>query len=368
MRTVTIARDRARAPQAFSRFECFSRNPSPSSNAEIEREHVHVMSTFRPLEAVIGGLFVGAACGVYMLFSGRIAGCSGSLKAILLGPRETTKIAFTGGLLAGGALMKVLLPSNFSAPPAPSLLLAFAGLATGIGTALANGCTSGHGLCGLSRLSFRSLMAVPIFMVTASLTTTITNITTAIKSGGPLGTILPIGATPTSTSVLAAQLAGGLALALAAGLALLPAKSTAREAYLGLWSGGCFAIGLTIGGMVRPSVVLGALGPAAFDGALWVLFCTALATTFVSFRVAARVGIQEATVWGAASPPPVDRSLLIGSVFFGVGWGASGLCPGPLLVNVGAAPGAPGLLLMLLAVALGMALARPISEGVGILV
>jgi hypothetical protein len=159
-----------------------------------------------------------------------------------------------------------------------------------------------------------------------------------------------------ANTVLAAQLAGGLALALAAGLALLPAKSTAREAYLGLWSGGCFAIGLTIGGMVRPSVVLGALGPAAFDGTLWVLFCTALATTFVAFRVAARVGVQEASVWGAASPAPVDRALLIGSVFFGVGWGATGLCPGPLLVGVGAAPGAPGLLLVLLTVSLGMVL------------
>ena len=322
------------------------------------------ISTFRPLEAFIGGLFIGAACGVYMLFSRRIAGCSGSLKAVLialaLGPREISKIAFAGGLVAGGALMKVLQPSSFSAPPAPSLVLAFAGFAVGIGTALANGCTSGHGLCGLSRLSFRSLVAVPIFMVAAIITTTITDITTATTSGGTIGAILPIGATPAS-GVLAAQLAGGLALALAAGLALLPVKSTAREAYLGLWSGACFAIGLTIGGMVRPSVVTGALGPAAFDGTLWVLFCTALATTFMFFRVAARVGVQEATVWGAASPTPVDSALVLGSVFFGVGWGASGLCPGPLLVDVGAS-GAPGLLLMLFTVALGMALARPISK------
>jgi uncharacterized membrane protein YedE/YeeE len=339
MRTVSIA-------QAFSLFESFS--PKPYADIDRRRTRALVMSTFRPLEAVIGGLFVGAACGVYMLFSGRIAGCSGSLKAILLGPRETTKIAFTGGLLAGGALMKVLLPSSFSAPPAPSLLLAFAGLATGIGTALANGCTSGHGLCGLSRFSFRSLVAVPTFMVAAIITTT-------IASGGTVGAFLPIGVTPAATTGLAAQLAGGLALALAAGIALLP-KSTAREVYLGLWSGGCFAIGLSIGGMVRPSAVTGALGPAAFDGTLWVLFCTALATTFVAFRVAARVGVREATVWGAASPPPVDRALLLGSVFFGVGWGASGLCPGPLLVVVGAAPGAPGLLLVLLTVSLGMVL------------
>ena len=340
MRTVTIAK-------LFHGWSVFRRNPSPTTNAGVNASCV--MSTFRPLEAVIGGLFVGAACGVYMLFSGRIAGCSGSLKAILLGPRETTKIAFTGGLLAGGALMKVLLPSNFSAPPAPSLLLAFAGLATGIGTALANGCTSGHGLCGLSRFSFRSLVAVPTFMVAAIITTT-------IASGGTVGAFLPIGVTPAATTGLAAQLAGGLALALAAGIALLPAKSTAREVYLGLWSGGCFAIGLSIGGMVRPSAVTGALGPAAFDGTLWVLFCTALATTFVSFRVAARVGVREATVWGAASPPPVDRALLLGSVIFGIGWGAGGLCPGPLLVGVGAAPGAPGLLLVLLTVALGMVL------------
>ena len=338
------------------------------------------MPTFRPLEAFIGGLFIGAACGVYMLFSRRIAGCSGSLKAVLLGPYETSKIAFTGGLLSGGTLMKVLLPSSFSAPPAPSLLLAFSGIAVGIGTALANGCTSGHGLCGLSRLSYRSLVAVPIFMVAAiitttissvtmtitSITTTIANVTMTITSDGTLGAILPIailpiGATPATTTGLAAQLARGLALTLAAGLALLPAKSTAREVYLGLWSGGCFAIGLSIGGMVRPSVVTGALGPAAFDGTLSVLFCTALATTFMFFRVAARVGVQEATVWGAASPTPVDSALVLGSVFFGVGWGASGLCPGPLLVDVGAS-GAPGLLLMLFTVALGMALARPISK------
>ena len=95
------------------------------------------MPTFRPLEAFIGGLFIGVACGVYMLFSRRIAGCSGSLKAVLLGPYETSKIAFTGGLLSGGTLMKVLLPSSFLAPPAPSLLLAFSGIAVGIGTAYA---------------------------------------------------------------------------------------------------------------------------------------------------------------------------------------------------------------------------------------
>lgn len=125
------------------------------------------MASFRPLEACIGGLFIGVACGTYMLLAGRIAGNSGALKSIILGPREPTKLAFAGGLIIGGVLIKRLLPTAFEVSPAPTLLLAIAGLATGVGTAMSNGCTSGHGLCGLSRFSLRSLAAVPTFMAVA---------------------------------------------------------------------------------------------------------------------------------------------------------------------------------------------------------
>ena len=310
------------------------------------------MATFQPLAACIGGGFIGIACGAYMLFAGRIAGNSGALKAALLGPREPTKLAFLGGLAVAGLLMKWALPDCFEALPVPSLSLAAAGLAVGFGTALGNGCTSGHGLCGLSRLSLRSLVAVPTFMVAAIATAT-------MRSGGVIGAPLPMAGTPQPTLELAGRLAAGLLAALPP-CALLP-TSGAKEAYAGLWSGACFGVGLSIGGMVRPSVVTNALSLAQFDGTLWALFITALLVTFVAYRVAARAGVQAASTFTSASGK-VDIPLVVGALAFGVGWGLSGLCPGPHLVTLAAHPTSAGLLLMLASVSTGMALAQPLAR------
>ena len=163
------------------------------------------MATMMPLQACLGGLFIGAACGAYMILVGRIAGNSGVMKALVLGPREPTKIAFLGGLMGGGALMKTLLPGAFEAARAPSLAIALSGLAVGLGVALGNGCTSGHGLCGLSRFSLRSLAAVPTFMGVAIVAATVTTY------NGTIGSPLPITPTPQPTIDLAAKLAASLA-------------------------------------------------------------------------------------------------------------------------------------------------------------
>ena len=224
------------------------------------------MATFIPVQAAIGGIFIGAACGFYMLFSSRVAGNSGALKSLILGPREPTKVAFLSGLLGGGYLMASLLPAAFEAPPPPTASLGVAGLCVGLGVSLGNGCTSGHGLCGLSRLSLRSLAAVPTFMVAA--------IATATSIGGStFGGFAPVQSTPDSVLQLSWQLGLALAAALAP-CALL--SGGAKDVYAGLWSGGCFAVGLSIGGMVRPSVVTGALSPGFIDLTLWALFITAL--------------------------------------------------------------------------------------------
>lgn len=289
-----------------------------------------------------------------MIFAGRIAGNSGAVKSLLLGPREPPKVAFLGGLVIGGVLMKVLLPTCFAAsPPAPSLSLAMAGLAVGLGTALCNGCTSGHGLCGLSRLSVRSLVAVPTFMVAAMATAT-------LITGGVVGTPLPVAATPASTLNLASKIAMGLAAALPP--CFLMSKEQGKDTYVGLWSGFCFAVGLSIGGMVRPSVVMDALSLRALDGTLWVLFISALAVTFVFYRVASLSGVKAASALNASAPAVLDAPLIVGAVLFGVGWGASGLCPGPHIVGIAANPTAAGPLLMAAAVALGMGLKTPVSE------
>ena len=307
------------------------------------------MATMMPLQACLGGLFIGAACGAYMILVGRIAGNSGVMKALVLGPREPTKIAFLGGLMGGGALMKTLLPGAFEAARAPSLAIALSGLAVGLGVALGNGCTSGHGLCGLSRFSLRSLAAVPTFMGVAIVAATVTTY------NGTIGSPLPITPTPQPTIDLAAKLAASLAVAVLPAFAL---KGTLKETYAGLWVGTCFAVGLSVGGMVRPSVVINALAPVRFDATLWILFMTALATTFGLYRVASAVGVSGASCLApGSSQGAIDAKLLTGAALFGLGWGTGGVCPGPQLVSLAAEPTAPGLLLMLAAVAVGIRLA-----------
>lgn len=120
-----------------------------------------------------GGVLIGLASGGLYLLAGEIAGVTGILRSALFGPERGWRMAFLAGLLvsglvagAAGGMRHVAGIEAFSLP-----LLALAGLLVGVGTDLGNGCTSGHGVCGLSRLSKRSLVAVSIFMVTAVLTT-----------------------------------------------------------------------------------------------------------------------------------------------------------------------------------------------------
>ncbi len=121
-------------------------------------------------QALAGGLLIGAASAGLLLVNGRIAGISGILAGATGKAANAWQWAFLLGLAAAG-LGSVLLSQR--APPAlgdESLwLLAPAGLLVGVGTRLGGGCTSGHGVCGISRLSRRSLVATGIFMVVAGL-------------------------------------------------------------------------------------------------------------------------------------------------------------------------------------------------------
>ncbi len=136
------------------------------------------MSQFTPVSSLLGGLLIGlSAAGLLVLF-GRVAGISGILAGLMqpvatrpLGARRNWRLAFIGGLVGGGALYGWLRPDALRADVLESpVLLIVAGLLVGIGTRLANGCTSGHGLCGISRLSRRSIYATAVFMATGMLT------------------------------------------------------------------------------------------------------------------------------------------------------------------------------------------------------
>ena len=123
------------------------------------------------LFAILGGILIGLSASLYWSLNGRVAGISGILAGALLnhGQERWVRVAFLLGLLAAGIVFATFT-NRVPAPALPLLPLAGAGLLVGFGTRLSGGCTSGHGVCGLSRFSTRSLVAVSTFMLTAALT------------------------------------------------------------------------------------------------------------------------------------------------------------------------------------------------------
>jgi len=129
---------------------------------------------------LIGGLMIGLASAIMLLGLGRIAGVSGlAARASSLsadGPPRLIALAFIIGLPVGAALIAAILgpiETNFS----PSIAtLVIGGLLVGFGTRLGSGCTSGHGVCGMSRMSPRSLVATPVFIGSGMVTVALLNI------------------------------------------------------------------------------------------------------------------------------------------------------------------------------------------------
>jgi uncharacterized membrane protein YedE/YeeE len=132
------------------------------------------MSVESILRALAGGALIGLAASIVLATHGRIAGISGVLGRALDGDDgHDFRIAFFGGLVAVGVIAAQLAPSSIGPPVRGVVVLAVAGLLVGVGTTLGNGCTSGHGVCGIARGSKRSIAAVLTFMATAAITVAI---------------------------------------------------------------------------------------------------------------------------------------------------------------------------------------------------
>jgi uncharacterized membrane protein YedE/YeeE len=127
------------------------------------------------LRGLTGGALIGLASALVLLVHGRIAGISGIVgHAVDPDPDgRTFRLGFLTGLIATGAILAAVWPQAFGAGVRSLPGLAIAGALVGIGTTLGGGCTSGHGVCGLSRLSPRSIVAVATFMTTAAITVAI---------------------------------------------------------------------------------------------------------------------------------------------------------------------------------------------------
>ncbi len=135
-----------------------------------------MMTEFTPFSALFGGILIGLSAFILLFFNGKVAGISGIISNATFpsGQEKLWRWIFLMGILLGAYFMTnfdIALATDFD----PDWILVLsAGLLTGSGTKLANGCTSGHAICGLGRLSFRSLVATCIFMFTAIITVLIT--------------------------------------------------------------------------------------------------------------------------------------------------------------------------------------------------
>jgi uncharacterized membrane protein YedE/YeeE len=136
------------------------------------------MEHFTPLASLIGGMLIGLSASMLLLCDGKIAGVSGIVAGMLSPAKHDTlwRVVFIAGLLIGGFLLRVFSPQIFAISiPRSWGALILAGLLVGFGTRLGNGCTSGHGVCGLSRGAKRSLIATLAFMATGAATVYVIN-------------------------------------------------------------------------------------------------------------------------------------------------------------------------------------------------
>ncbi|WP_366556312.1 YeeE/YedE family protein [Aquibaculum sediminis] len=129
------------------------------------------MENFTPVSALIGGAFIGLSASLLLLSLGRIAGISGIVGSLFTAGRSGApwRVPFVIGILLGPFLVMIIGPALNAAPPeiiieASWPIIVLGGLLVGFGTRLGSGCTSGHGVCGVARLSPRSLVATGLFM------------------------------------------------------------------------------------------------------------------------------------------------------------------------------------------------------------
>ncbi|GAA5820931.1 hypothetical protein JCM11251_001882 [Rhodosporidiobolus azoricus] len=366
------------------------------------------MTSFTPIPSFLGGLFLSYSTSALLVTQGRVLGCSGvahsSIATIFtmfarlsgskvdkrapsdsreseLGRAPSTtsgwKVAAFAGLVAGGGLVRLLQPilegwtgsRLFDAFPsggdgAGRAILA--GLLVGAGTKLANGCTSGHMLLGLARFSRRSLAAVLTFFSVA--------LVTARVSSAPTHLFIPppssAGAATPSSALVLLSLPFLLSLpSVTYSLPLLHRRPALASLVHTFSSAVLFSIGLSLTGMLRPSKVISffylplpsslvAPAPGPWDPSLAMVALGGLVpSALVWQKVKGWKTPLRTARWEVPQGGKVDGWLFLGSALFGVGWGLSGICPGPLFTVLGAGVGGLPIALFAAAFAAGGLLA-----------
>lgn len=332
--------------------------------------------------AVAGGTVLGLVVLRKMHANGNVLGISGIIggltkKSAFQAKDVGERVCFALGMLGGGFILATLVPSSLG-QPMPSLAslemkdklrLVAAGLMVGFGTARGSGCTSGHGICGNSRLSIRSLVATVSFMFAGALGATLgqtrswlTSVTES-SSSQIMNNIISWPTTPSTSFILAGSLAfvfgsaiHGILVTLCSNhypndneIKSVQSKNELARMLVDGFCGLTFSLALGLAGMTSQLRVASFLdlssGLSSWDPTLGLVMGGALGlTTPIIAKWTEGLHLLPSgkpVTCDAFTLPNIkgkgpDMKLLTGSLLFGCGWGLGGLCPGPAIIGLGA--------------------------------
>lgn len=321
---------------------------------------------FTPVTGALGGSLIGLSSGVLLLMNGDVLGASGIMSAIFTKyPLEALKessnmwrMAFVSTFLVTSALCAPLAVDTVTDPalvalPSP-LAYSVAGLLVGLGTRMGNGCTSGHGVCGLGRRSTRSLAAVLTFMATGVATAMGLSpsapwaAATAFLRSDTAATFVPA----LGVAAIAPMILGLLAMPrLMKKDNVVVTDEDKNKVAGGALSGILFGAGLGISGMVLPSKLnlflnMSGMANGTWDPTLMTVLGVAVPVSFLAYQFVPNFTLNlfgkkavlespaKTTSFNLPTNQETDWTLILGEAIFGIGWALGSLCPGPALFHV----------------------------------
>ncbi|CAB9527189.1 YeeE YedE family integral membrane protein [Seminavis robusta] len=328
------------------------------------------MSLFTPVQGIVGGSLIGGSAGVLLILNGDIMGASGILSNALVNPIQAIQnpknhwryVYLASFALSVNVFVNYLAPKDFmsdersldSDVPIPSAIAyILGGFFVGLGTKIGNGCTTGHGICGISRFSPRNLVATCTFTGCSMATTYFLS---PLRQWGSMTEFLRTTGIPAMSSVgsglfLAAAVFAALATPAfsaknrSATLDQAQGENEDRKTLGATLSGAMFAAGLAISGMAKASKVhdflcISGFSKGSFDPTLVAVMGCGILASWLSYQFVDGFSMTSKTPltcplmgdkFSVPTNTAIDSQLLLGTSLFGLGWGITGICPGPAI-------------------------------------
>lgn len=298
--------------------------------------------------ALGGGLLISVATTFHLLMKGRITGMSGMLSGVIGNEGSRWKISLLCGMGVTSCVFWLIFKFNpvnegktYIFSPSAALVsdldifgFALAGLLVGMGTKLSNGCTSGHGVCGITRFSLRSFVAVFVFMAFGVGIASLKLYYPFLNESDGLSVVSKFDYDFMMPIILA-----GICVFFVGYVFYLNRKYEYvdhLEIFISFVTGVIFASGLVVSGMIKREKVIGFLAISEnWDPSLAIVMASAAIPNFLTFYLILK---REKPAYNQVFELPlnkkVDCNLIVGAALFGIGWGLCGICPGPAYILV----------------------------------